>query len=133
MQSIRADGRHRVPPALAYPHSLASERSCIIYEKEKNCKVIILDAVCAVQIKDGLIAAVKAINGDASRANLTHAAFLLTGLTKILDYGDLVVSPGLIDTHVHMNQPGRSYWEGEHTQLLALTAKHRYITAPVTV
>ncbi|KAK9906326.1 hypothetical protein WJX75_000004 [Coccomyxa subellipsoidea] len=76
----------------------------------------------AVQIKDGLIAAVKAINGDASRANLTHAAFLLTGLTKILDYGDLVVSPGLIDTHVHMNQPGRSYWEGMETATNAAAA-----------
>ncbi|CAL8462109.1 g1640 [Coccomyxa elongata] len=69
----------------------------------------------AVQIKDGRIAAVKAINGEASRANLTHAAFLLTGLTSILDYNDLVVGPGLIDTHVHMNQPGRTSWEGMET------------------
>jgi len=69
-------------------------------------------------VKDGKIAVVKPINGEASRANLTHAAFLMTGLSKILDYGDLVVSPGLIDTHVHMNQPGRSYWEGTSPLLL---------------
>lgn len=66
-----------------------------------------------MHVKDGKIAAVKAINGEASQANLTHAAFLLTGLTKILDYGDLIVAPGLIDTHVHMNQPGRTNWEGQ--------------------
>ncbi len=28
------------------------------------------------------------------------------------DLGDLVVLPGLVDTHVHVNDPGRSHWEG---------------------
>ena len=32
-----------------------------------------------------------------------------------LDAGDLVVLPGLVDTHVHINDPGRADWEGfEH-------------------
>ena len=32
-----------------------------------------------------------------------------------IDAGDLVVLPGLVDTHVHINEPGRSDWEGfEH-------------------
>ena len=66
----------------------------------------------AVRVKDGKIAEVKPINGEASRANLTHAAFMLTGLTTVLDYGDLLVAPGLIDSHVHMDQPGRTNWEG---------------------
>jgi allantoinase len=26
--------------------------------------------------------------------------------------GDLVILPGLVDTHVHINQPGRTHWEG---------------------
>lgn len=30
----------------------------------------------------------------------------------VLDYGDAVVGPGLIDVHVHMNEPGREEWEG---------------------
>ncbi len=31
------------------------------------------------------------------------------------DAGDLVVLPGLVDTHVHINDPGRADWEGfEH-------------------
>ncbi len=29
-----------------------------------------------------------------------------------IDAGDLVVLPGLVDTHVHMNDPGRTHWEG---------------------
>jgi allantoinase len=28
------------------------------------------------------------------------------------DFGDLVVMPGLVDSHVHVNDPGRSDWEG---------------------
>ena len=28
------------------------------------------------------------------------------------DLGDLVVLPGLVDSHVHVNEPGRSDWEG---------------------
>jgi len=29
-----------------------------------------------------------------------------------IDFGDLVISPGLVDTHVHINEPGRTEWEG---------------------
>src|SRR5690606_12441058 len=28
------------------------------------------------------------------------------------DVGDLVVLPGLVDSHVHVNEPGRADWEG---------------------
>lgn len=28
------------------------------------------------------------------------------------DFGDLVVMPGLVDSHVHVNEPGRAGWEG---------------------
>ena len=30
----------------------------------------------------------------------------------VIDCGDLVVMPGLIDAHVHINEPGRTDWEG---------------------
>lgn len=31
---------------------------------------------------------------------------------EILDLGRLVLMPGLVDSHVHMNEPGRTEWEG---------------------
>jgi allantoinase len=33
----------------------------------------------------------------------------------IYDAGESVVMPGIIDTHVHINEPGRTDWEGFHT------------------
>jgi len=33
----------------------------------------------------------------------------------VLDAGDLIVMPGLVDTHVHVNEPGRTDWEGFET------------------
>ncbi|HTO78125.1 MAG TPA: allantoinase AllB [Thermoanaerobaculia bacterium] len=31
---------------------------------------------------------------------------------EVLDFEDAVVMPGLVDTHVHVNEPGRTDWEG---------------------
>ncbi|CAE6433385.1 unnamed protein product [Rhizoctonia solani] len=41
----------------------------------------------------------------------------LTGLVKFLfwDVGDKAIIPGLIDAHVHLNEPGRTDWEGFRT------------------
>jgi allantoinase len=38
------------------------------------------------------------------------------------DVGDLVVLPGLVDTHVHINEPGRTEWEGFATATRAAAA-----------
>lgn len=38
------------------------------------------------------------------------------------DYGDLVILPGLVDSHVHVNEPGRSDWEGFETATRAALA-----------
>lgn len=40
---------------------------------------------------------------------------LLNAPCPIEDLGDLVVMPGLIDSHVHINEPGRTEWEGFET------------------
>ncbi|KAK9267209.1 hypothetical protein L1049_009629 [Liquidambar formosana] len=34
------------------------------------------------------------------------------GRTQVIDYGGAVVSPGLIDVHAHLDDPGRAEWEG---------------------
>jgi allantoinase len=39
-----------------------------------------------------------------------------------LDFGDLVIMPGLVDSHVHVNEPGRSEWEGFATATMAAAA-----------
>jgi len=30
----------------------------------------------------------------------------------ITDFGDLAILPGLVDSHIHINEPGRTEWEG---------------------
>lgn len=40
----------------------------------------------------------------------------------VLDAGSLVVSPGLVDCHVHVNEPGRTEWEGYETATRAAAA-----------
>lgn len=40
----------------------------------------------------------------------------------IEDVGELVVSPGLVDPHVHINEPGRTAWEGFATATRAAAA-----------
>jgi len=39
-----------------------------------------------------------------------------------IDYGDLVIMPGLVDSHVHVNEPGRTEWEGFETATRAAAA-----------
>jgi allantoinase len=41
---------------------------------------------------------------------------------EIVDAGDSVVMPGLVDTHVHINSPGRTEWEGFATATRAAAA-----------
>jgi allantoinase len=40
----------------------------------------------------------------------------------VIDFGDAVVLPGLVDTHVHVNDPGRTDWEGFESATLAAAA-----------
>ncbi|MGA8151953.1 MAG: allantoinase AllB [Terriglobales bacterium] len=41
---------------------------------------------------------------------------------KIHDFGDLAILPGLVDSHVHINDPGRAEWEGFETATRAAAA-----------
>ncbi len=42
--------------------------------------------------------------------------------TPVYEAGDLAVMPGLVDTHVHINEPGRTEWEGFATATRAAAA-----------
>jgi allantoinase len=41
---------------------------------------------------------------------------------EIVNVGELAVLPGLVDTHVHINEPGRTEWEGFETATRAAAA-----------
>ncbi|MHA6481904.1 allantoinase AllB [Paenibacillus sp. strain BS8-2] len=76
----------------------------------RNGKVVLRDEICLMDIgiKDGVIAQL-------------GAPGLPTGEREI-DAKGLVVMPGMIDAHVHLNEPGLGDWEGFETGSAALAA-----------
>ncbi|GHC56775.1 allantoinase AllB [Streptomyces flavofungini] len=64
----------------------------------------------SVVVSDGTIVAVRAYDAAVS----THA--------RVEDFGDDALLPGLVDTHVHVNDPGRTEWEGFWTATRAAAA-----------
>jgi allantoinase len=65
--------------------------------------------VC-VGVRDGRIAAVEPLAAG------------LVGATVVALRDDEVLLPGLVDTHVHVNEPGRTEWEGFETATRAAAA-----------
>ncbi|MBD0695276.1 allantoinase AllB [Streptomyces sp. CBMA123] len=47
---------------------------------------------------------------------------LAVGDSELVDLGDTALLPGLVDTHVHVNEPGRTEWEGFATATRAAAA-----------
>jgi allantoinase len=67
------------------------------------------ERVASIHIRDGVIAKISTL--DDIPAEYT-----------VYDAGESVVIPGLIDTHVHINEPGRTEWEGFWTATRAAAA-----------
>jgi len=63
----------------------------------------------AVAIADGVVSAIH------EHGAAPHAA-------RRLDVGDAVLLPGGVDTHVHVNEPGRTEWEGFESATRAAAA-----------
>ncbi|WP_075732023.1 allantoinase AllB [Streptomyces acidiscabies] len=70
---------------------------------------------------EGERAAAIAVAGGVITAVLPYDAPLPPG-ARVEDVGDHVVLPGLVDTHVHVNDPGRTHWEGFWTATRAAAA-----------
>ncbi|MCP2258191.1 allantoinase [Streptoalloteichus tenebrarius] len=68
------------------------------------------EAARAVGVRDGRIAAVAPLDAG------------LTGDRVVELADDEVLLPGLVDTHVHVNEPGRTEWEGFATATRAAAA-----------
>src|SRR6202162_1934527 len=67
------------------------------------------ERAAAIHVRAGAIAAVAEFDEIVQGATVHEA-------------GDLVVMPGLVDTHVHINEPGRTEWEGFSTATRAAAA-----------
>ncbi|MFH8437431.1 allantoinase AllB [Streptomyces sp. NPDC018007] len=62
-----------------------------------------------------------AVAGGTIHAVLPYDADAPPG-ARLEDFGDDVLLPGLVDTHVHVNDPGRTEWEGFWTATRAAAA-----------
>ncbi|MFJ8213659.1 allantoinase AllB [Streptomyces sp. NPDC096033] len=70
---------------------------------------------------EGTRAASVAVAGGKIAAVLAYEAEVPAG-ARLEDFGDDVLLPGLVDTHVHVNDPGRTEWEGFWTATRAAAA-----------
>jgi len=83
----------------------------------RSRRVVLPEGVtpASIHISDGTIARIGAYDDDRSAKALAERP-------DSIDFGNLVVSPGLVDTHVHVNEPGRTEWEGFDTATRAAAA-----------
>lgn len=70
-------------------------------------------------------------NIDNRKMNYIHSSIFKTCIhdfakhvftLQIIDVGDLFLMYGIIDSHVHVNEPGRTKWEGFETVTKAAAA-----------
>ncbi|MDF6045774.1 allantoinase AllB [Streptomyces sp. JH14] len=70
---------------------------------------------------EGTRPAAVAVAGGTIDAVLPYETEVPAGV-RMEDFGDDVLLPGLVDTHVHVNDPGRTEWEGFWTATRAAAA-----------
>ena len=73
-----------------------------------------------VVLPDGMRPAVIRVDHGVIQSITEGVAF--TPADRVIDAGAAVIMPGLVDTHVHINEPGRTEWEGFTTATRAAAA-----------
>lgn len=92
---------------MSLPELIVRGRKVVLFDSQSNSHNV---APAAIHIRDGRIASIS----DYDEV-LPH--------TEIVDAGDdSLVMAGLVDTHVHINEPGRTNWEGFATATHAAAA-----------
>jgi allantoinase len=69
---------------------------------------------------DGMRSAAILVEGETIQAVLARDQ--VPAAAQFTDFGDAAVLPGLVDSHVHFNEPGRTEWEGFATGTRAAAA-----------
>src|SRR5271169_7131117 len=73
-----------------------------------------------VVMPDGVRPAALIVEGE--RISAVVALDRVPPEAEALDFGDAAILPGLVDSHVHINDPGRAEWEGFLTATRAAAA-----------
>lgn len=73
--------------------------------------VIRSQRVVSPSLAGGMAPASVAVRAGRISGVTAHDARVESGVS-LVDVGDLVLMPGIVDTHVHVNEPGRTAWEG---------------------
>lgn len=78
----------------------------------RSDRVVLPDGIrpATIRVDDGRITSIS--SGSAST----------TTADRVIDAGPAIVMPGIVDTHVHINEPGRTEWEGFETATRAAAA-----------
>jgi allantoinase len=71
---------------------------------------------------EGIRPAAIVVEGETIREVVPAEQFRSAPGVEIHDLGDAAILPGLVDSHVHINQPGRTEWEGFLTATRAAAA-----------
>lgn len=81
-------------------------------------RVVTPDGVVAADV---VVSAGRIVEVRPADSGITAGPGIANG-PGIIDAGDALVLPGLVDTHVHVNAPGRTHWEGFETATDAAAA-----------
>src|SRR5471030_1648045 len=128
LQPVRrapGDGRDRHGPLTRPPRDrerrVRRPQGRRVVPETRHQSVMLVVRSHRVVLPEGERAAALHVNGGIIERVLDYGSEDPTG-AKVFNVPDLVISPGIVDTHVHINEPGRAEWEGFDTATRAAAA-----------